>query len=249
MLDYSVADHIGLVRFDRPEKLNALSRELLTELAAIVANPGTDVRVLVLHGAGRSFSVGGDFDDMRGLTDAAGRRTYIAEVLAVFAAIEHAPQTTITAVHGNALGGGCELAIVSDICVADATAQFGLPEGRVGLVPGIAAVRAHRKMGGGWMRYLLLTGESIDASTAFAAGLVTTVTPQGEHVEEAMKLARAAAMIAPQARAAAKELLALGQTARYEDSVDLIPRLMDTADHAEGLAAFAERRNPNFTGR
>src|SRR3989442_1341249 len=130
MLTYEVRGPIAWLTLDRPEKLNAQPPAFWGELRETMARVAGDeaVRVAIFHGAGRCFSVGGDIEGFGGLGGTADRRAYVADAMAAFQAVENVPKPTIAAVHGYALGGGCELTMVCDIVVADETARFGTPE-------------------------------------------------------------------------------------------------------------------------
>src|ERR1700761_7197848 len=183
MLRYEVDGPIGWATLDRPDKLNAMTREFWTELQETLARAEADdaVRVVVFRGAGRCFSVGGDIAGFGDLRDSLDRRNYVREALGALRAVDAFPKPTIAAVHGHALGGGCELTMVCDIVVADETARFGTPEAQVGLVPGLGVVRGLAHLNLHWMKYMVFTGEALDANDARAAGLVNRVTEAGGH--------------------------------------------------------------------
>src|SRR6478735_5787220 len=144
MLTVEVRGAVAWVTLDRPEKLNAMPRSFYSELrdTADELTADRDVRVVVVHGAGKCFSVGGDIDDFGTIPPGvAARREYMREALNGFRAWDELPKPVIAAVHGHALGGGCELTMVCDIVVADETAKFGTPEAGVGLIPGPGMVR------------------------------------------------------------------------------------------------------------
>lgn len=246
-----VADGIAWASIDRPDKLNALGPGFWAELRGVLDAVAADdtARVLVLRGAGDCFSVGGDIDAFGLLEDVSERRAYVADALGALRAVEEMPKPVIAAVHGFAYGGGCELTMVCDIVVADATARFATPEAGVGLVPGLAVVRGHDHAGLHTLKYLALTGEAMDAEQARAAGLVTVVTEAGGHVAEAERLARLIVARPPLAMTVAKRIYSRHSDDGYAHAVDAIALLMGTADHAEGIAAFREQRPPRFEGR
>ena len=168
-------------------------------------------------------------------------------VFSVYRAIEEIPVATIAAVHGNAVGGGCELTLVCDLVVADETASFGLPETAVGLFPGIGVARGREQLSQHWLRYLALDRDSISADEALLAGLVNRVVPAGKHIDVAVELAHKITRRAPLAVRAAKQQLTRGAAA-YDAPRRVVSELMSTRDHAEGLAAFREGRNAKFEG-
>lgn len=251
MLTVEVRRPVAWIRLDRPAKRNAMPRGFWAELRGVLDDVRADpaVRVAVFHGAGDCFSAGGDIEGFGELAGEADRRAYVEDALTALRAVEELPKPTIAAVHGVAYGGGCELTLVCDLVVADETARFGTPEVAVGLLPGLAVVRGRAVAGAHQLKQLVLTGEPLDAHEARLAGLVNTVTPPGEHLAEAERLAGVLASRAPLALAMAKRVLGRGSDDGYGHAIDAVALLQGTADHAEGIAAFAERRPARFTGR
>lgn len=251
MLSYSVDGAVAWAVLDRPEKLNAMPRSFWGELRDVLDRAERDpaVRALVFRGEGRGFSVGGDIESFGELGGADDRRAYVREALGALRAVEAMPKPTIAAVHGHALGGGCELTMVCDIVVADETARFGTPEAGVGLVPGLGVVRGPAHLNLHWMKFMVLTGETIDAHEARLAGLVNRVVPPGEHVAEAARLAGLIATRAPLALAVGKDILGRHADEGYAHGIAAVSYLQGTADSAEGIAAFTERRPARFEGR
>lgn len=251
MISYSVEDAVALALLDRPDKLNAMPRAFWGELEETLARAEADpsVRALIFHGADRCFSVGGDIEGFEEIGDSSDRRRYVGEALGALRAVERFSKPTIAAVHGHALGGGCELTIVCDIVIADATARFGTPEAQVGLVPGLGIARGLAQVNLHWLKYMIFTGETLDAEEARLAGLVNVVTEPGEHLAEAERLARQIATRAPLALAVGKSLLNEAAIQDYAHAIDAIALLQGSADAAEGIAAFKERREPSFEGR
>jgi len=174
MLSYRTDGPIAYAMLDRPEKLNAMTRGFWDDLRGVLAQAEADaaVRVLIFHGAGRCFSVGGDIEGFGELEGAADKRAYLREAMGAMRAVEEFSKPTIAAVHGHAVGGGCELTIVCDIVVADETAKFGTPEATVGLIPGPGAARGAAHVNLHWMKYMVLTGLPLSAEEARLAGLV-----------------------------------------------------------------------------
>jgi enoyl-CoA hydratase/carnithine racemase len=249
MLAYEVRSPVAWLSLNRPEKLNAQLPSFWAELREAMARLAADesARVAIIHGTGECFSVGGDIEGFGELRSTAERRAYVADALAAFQAVESVPKPTIAAVHGYALGGGCELTIVCDIVVADETARFGTPETAVGLFPGLGVVRGPAQLNQHWLRYMILTGERLNAAEARLAGLVNTVVPEGQHLVEAERLAAKIAARSPLAAAAAKNILARGSFEGYAHAVDAVAMLQGSEDHAEGIRAFVEKRPPVFT--
>ncbi len=251
-LRLDVRNRIAVITLARPERLNAMNLAMWDELSRVcdvVAGRWPDeVRAAVFAAEGTAFCVGGDIDDFGTLTTESARTGYLRDVLDLYARIEALPVPTVAAVHGLALGGGCELTLVCDIVVADETAVFGLPETRIGLFPGVGVARGARQLNAHALKYLTFTGDRVDVARAAAMGLVDEVVAEGEALRRAEEVAGAIAAGAPRAIAAAKAIINAGSPRGYADSLDTIPQLMGTADHAEGLAAFAGRRSPEFSG-
>ncbi len=245
------ADGIAEVVLDRPDAMNALSTAMLvqltSQLAAVAADPS--VRVVVLSAAGeRAFCVGADLKERAAMSDAqimAQRPTFRA----AFAALLALPQPVIAAVHGYALGGGCELALSCDIIVADGTAVVGLPEATVGLVPGCGGTQLlARRVGPGRAADLIFSGRRVGADEAAAIGLADRLVPVGGARESSLELARQIAANSPVAVRAAKQALRNGAGLTLAAALDVEDSAWRTAagsaDRREGIAAFAEKRRP-----
>ena len=239
---------VAWLTLDRPEKLNAMPRSFWGELVAALRDIEADdaIRVVVFHGAGRCFSVGGDIEDFGEIGGVADRRAYMREALGAYKVVEALPKPTIAAVHGHALGGGAELTLVCDLVIADETARFGTPEAAVGLVPGLGVVRGLSQVNLHWMKYMVMTGLPLDAQEALTAGLVNKVVPAGEHVSAAEELADTIATRSPLALAVGKEILNRDSWDGYQYAVEAISLLQSADDFKEGIAAFTERRQPVF---
>jgi enoyl-CoA hydratase/carnithine racemase len=251
MLAYRKDGPIGWATLDRAEKLNAMTRGFWQELRDVLGQAESDpeVRVLVFHGAGRCFSVGGDIEGFGELTDAGDKRAYLREAMGAMHAVETFTKPTIAAVHGHCVGGGCELTMMCDIVVADETVRMGTPEATVGLVPGPGVARGAAHVNLHWMKLMVLAGELLGAEEARIAGLVNRITPPGEHVAAAEALARKIAQRAPLALAVGKQVLNQRYEQAYEHAIDAVAYLQGTEDFAEGIAAFREGREPRFEGR
>jgi enoyl-CoA hydratase/carnithine racemase len=251
MLRDEVRGQAAWLTIDRPAKLNAMTRSFFGELGEALARADTDpaVRCVVIEGAGPCFSVGGDIEGFGDLTGPADRRAYVQEAIRAFRSVEECSKPTIAAVHGHALGGGCELTLFCDLVVADTTARFGLPETAVGLLPGPAVVRARAHLTLHTLKHLIFTGAVLDAEAALRAGLVNEVVAEGLHGERAAEWAAAVAARSPLALATAKALLSAEGWERLPHAVDAVALLQGSEDVAEGIAAFTERRSPVFPGR
>jgi enoyl-CoA hydratase len=247
---------VAVVTVNRPEALNALNSQTNEALLATVRELSQDetVRAVVLTGGGdKSFVAGADIPEMSGLTAEQARR-FGALGQAVTSGIEAAPHPWVAAVNGFALGGGCELALACDIRLAAENAKFGQPEINLGITPGFGGTqRLPRSVGIGWAKYLVLSGRIIRADEALRIGLVQAVFPRDELMSQAMKLAEELAGKSPLAMryckaavsAAADADIATGQGVER----DLFALSFATEDQTEGMAAFLEKRAPEFSGR
>ncbi|WP_412520469.1 enoyl-CoA hydratase/isomerase family protein [Actinomadura madurae] len=243
--------HVAEIVLDRPEALNALSTAMARRLDGVCAEVAADpvVRAVVLAAAGeKAFCVGADLKERNAMTDdeiLAQRPVFRA----AFGGVLDLPQPVIAAVHGYALGGGCEFALSADLIVADETAVFGLPEVSVGLVPGGGGTQlALRRLGPGKAADLVFTGRRLGIDEALDYGLADRRVPAGTAREEALTLAAAIAQNSPTAVRAAKRAMRLGGGVGLDAGLDLEENAWRTvafsADRREGIAAFNEKRNP-----
>lgn len=246
-------EHVAEIVLDRPEALNALSTAMARRLAAVCAEVAADasVRAVVLAAAGeRAFCVGADLKERNAMTDAeimAQRPVFRA----AFGGVLNLPQPVIAAVHGFALGGGCEFALSADLIVADETAVFGLPEVSVGLVPGGGGTQlALRRLGPGKAADLVFTGRRLSIEEALDYGLADRKVPAGSAREEALTLASVIAQNSPVAVRAAKRALRQGSGLALEPALDIEENAWRTAalspDRREGIHAFTEKRKPTW---
>ena len=250
------ADGIAEITLNRPEAMNSISSAMAAELtracAELVAAP--EVRVVVFGAAGeRAFCAGADLKERAGMTDADIMRQRPV-IRAVFGALLALPQPAIAAVHGFALGGGCELALSCDLVVADDTATFGLPEVTVGLVPGGGGTQlALRRLGSGRAADLVLTGRKVGIEEAMRLGLVDRRVPAGQDGPAALELAGQIAANSPVAVRAAKRAIRHGWGVSLEAGLDIEDAAWRTAalsaDRREGVAAFVEKRKPAWPGQ
>lgn len=246
---------ISVLTFNRPEKLNALSRTMLDDLFAVLERVGADpaVRVLILTGAGdRAFVAGADIAEYQGRQDAAfiefqfaGRR--------VNDRLEALSKPTIAAVHGYALGGGFEIALCCDVIVATERARFGLPEGLLGLSPGGGGTqRLIRSVGRHVAADLLLTAGRLSGARAHELGLAAQLCTPEALRETALEKARVMLKVAPGAAAEMKRLIRIGADVALPTALSLeqevLFRLYGTTEGQEGIAAFIEKRPPRFAG-
>jgi enoyl-CoA hydratase len=248
------ADGVALVTIDRPDVLNALSFDLLDELAAILERLDDDpgCRAIVLTGSGtRAFAAGADIRELARQTPVS---LLVEDRFAAWDRIGAIRTPLIAAVRGFALGGGCELAMSCDIIIAAEDAVFGQPEINLGVMPGAGGTqRLTRAIGKARAMDLVLTGRTITAAEADRMGLVSRVVASDDTVDEALELARRIAAQAPVAVLAAKEAikqadeLPLSAGLRHERRAFFL--LFASDDQEEGMAAFVEKRPPQWKGR
>jgi enoyl-CoA hydratase len=249
---------VRTVTVNRPKVLNALDGPTLDELyeafGAIAAAPQTEVRCVILTGAGdKAFAAGADIAAMAGIgVDEA--RALAARGHRLSERMESLGVPIIAAVNGFALGGGLELALACDFIIAAANAKLGQPEVSVGVVPGFGGTqRLPRRIGVGRARQLLYTGELLGAAEARAAGLVNEVVEPAELLPRARAIAATIATRAPLAVAYAKRAVREGEDLPQSRGLaleqELFGALFGTADQKEGMRAFLEKRPPKWTGR
>jgi 2-(1,2-epoxy-1,2-dihydrophenyl)acetyl-CoA isomerase len=254
-LRLEIADAVATITLDRPDALNALTvglkGELLTAFERVAADPA--VRAVVLTGAGRAFCAGQDLRE-RLQPDAAPLADEIRlRYNPLIRAMRDLPKPIVAAVNGIAAGAGAALAFACDIRIAADTASFLLAFGRVGLVPDSGATwLLPRLVGGAKAAELALLGEPLSAADAERFGLVARVVPTDRVVDEAQALAARLAAGAPRAIALTKDALARSWPNDFDTQIELEADHQGvagaTADHAEGIAAFLEKRPPRFTG-
>jgi enoyl-CoA hydratase len=246
---------VAVLTVNRPKALNALDRATLHALGDAFEQVGNDdsARALVLTGEGRAFVAGADIEEMRGFTPTQAE-AFSRLGHRVFAALEELPIPTIAAVNGYALGGGCELACACDWIYASEKARFGQPEVNLGIIPGFGGTsRLARRVGLGWAKELVLTGEPIKADLAERVGLANRVFPPEELVDAAVRTGETIAAKGPLAVSQAKRVLQEGQDAdpRVAHTLEqnAFAFVFSTEDRAEGMGAFLEKRDPVFKRR
>jgi enoyl-CoA hydratase len=249
-------DAVALVTIDNPP-MNALSAALLDELEAEIdaLDADADVRAIVLRGGGeRAFVAGADIKEFPALRESASEGGSARGIQQFGHRMDGCDTPFVAAIHGYCLGGGLELAMCCDVRVCADDATLGQPEIQLGLIPGGGGTqRLPRLVGHGRAMFLNLTGDFIDAGTAYAWGLVERVVPTAELEEVALALAGRIASRSPHAVAVLRELarttrdLPLGEGLRRE--ADGFVRCLRSEDGAEGVAAFIEKRPPVFSGR
>ena len=248
-------DRVAIVTINRPEKRNALNIKMREEGAALLEELRDDasVGVVVFTGAGdKAFIAGADIAEFANRTAITQRDVMMARSL--FNAVDSFPKPVIAMINGYCLGGGCELALACDIRIASETASFGQPEINLGIIPGGGGTqRLTRLVGEGKAMELILSGEIIDARTAFAIGLVNHVVPADQLQAKTLEIANRIAEKGPIALQLAKEAVKLASRSNLDEGlrreVDLFALCFSTEDKDEGVSAFLEKRKAEFKGR
>ncbi len=246
-------DGVGLVRFNRPKALNALSPELMEELGdtllAFDADP--EVGAIVLTGSERAFAAGAD---IKAMAKASATDMLLNDLISKWETINHIKKPVIAAVSGYALGGGFELAMACDMITASESAQFGQPEINLGIIPGFGGTqRLTRAVGKALAMEMVLLDRRLSAEEARQFGLVNHVYPVETYLDETLKLAKKLACQAPVAVRLGKEAVNKAFELSLREGLDFERRafhlLFATEDQKEGMAAFIEKRRPNWQGK
>jgi len=256
VLRVELRDRIAVLTLDRPERLNAVGTDTVEQLKQTLEDVrgDDDVRALVLAGAGRAFSAGADLGEIESFTRPGQFRDFVGRLTEAYALLEDFPKPSVAAVHGFAFGGGLELALACDLRVAERGARLGLPEMKLGVLPGAGGTqRLPRLLPPAIAKQMVLTGEPIDAERAWQLGLVNELAEPGDALAAAEALAARLATGAPLALAAGKRLIDYGLGMDLEAAIayerETVAVLFCTEDRAEGLKAFRERRPGEFRGR
>lgn len=246
-------DRVGVITLNRPKALNALNTQVMNEVTSAAAELDSDhgIGAIIITGSDRAFAAGADIKEMADLTFA---EAFDTDFFAPWSKLSAVRTPTIAAVAGYALGGGCELAMMCDVLIAADTAKFGQPEIKLGVLPGMGgSQRLTRAIGKAKAMDLILTGRTMDAEEAERAGLVARVVPAADLLTEAKAVAGTISQMSRSAARMAKEAVnrafetTLNEGLLYERRI--FHSTFATADQTEGMAAFVEKRIPNFTHR
>lgn len=256
-----VDETVVIVTMTRERDMNTLSLEFLAELANVLEDAGADptVRALILTGRGRAFCCGAELSYFASARDVVGahpvaiRNNYLARILKLFTDLETFPKPVVAAINGYALGGGAELALACDFRIMSETARFGVPEVKIGAIPGAGGVqKLHRFVGRGRALELVMLGTHLTAEQADHYGLLYRRVPPDRLRDEAVALARRLAQLSPLALASAKATVNMAMdadvTSANSYALEAMAVLASTEDQREGMQAFFAKREPKFPG-
>jgi enoyl-CoA hydratase len=253
---FAIHEHLATITINRPDKLNALNDQVITELGDAAERVATDpaIQAAIITGAGaKAFVAGADISELAAC-DSERAAILSRKGSGVFRRLEQAGKPVVAAVNGFALGGGCELAMACHLRIASDTARFGQPEVKLGIIPGYGGtVRLARLIGRGRALELLTTGAMIDAAEAFRIGLVNRVVPAEQLLPESESLLRTILANGPLAVAGCLDMVDTQEGLPLDEALALESRrfgsLAETADFREGTAAFLAKRKAGFQGR
>jgi enoyl-CoA hydratase len=246
-------EHVGIARFNRPDKLNALNLATMMALVEALERYDADpnIRCMLIAGDDRAFAAGADINEM---ADASVVDMYLRNQFARWERIKRVQKPIVAGISGYCLGGGCELMMHCDIIVASETARFGQPEINIGVMPGAGGTqRLTRSIGKARAMDMVLTGRMISAEEALRIGLISRVVPPEHWYRESLSVCREMCGKAPLALRLAKEAVlkahetGLSEGLEYERKLFYL--LFATADQKEGMRAFQEKRSPVYTGK
>ena len=251
-LIFEKKDNIRIITLNRPERLNAMNFQIAVDLESVIAEIEEDeqARAVILTGAGRAFSAGGDIKDM---ADPNAKNPPLGRYI-FFNKVEDVSKPVIAAINGICIGGGLELALCCDFRITSDAAKFGQAEVKLGIMPGGGGTaRLPRLIGPGRAKEFLYFGDFIDAQEAYRIGLVNKVVPPEGLMDEAMKWARELAERPPLSLKMIKDCVNIGMQMDLLSAIDYEAKcakmLFTTEDSVEGTTAFVEKRKPNFKGR
>ena len=256
IIKFEREEGIGIVILNRPEQMNALDTHLIDQLSNLLEEIAKDdgIRVVILTGSEKFFCVGADVLEISKIDTAVKAHAFFSYIRSFFEKVEEFEKPVIAAISGFALGGGCELALACDLRIAAENAKIGLPEIKLGIIPGGGGTqRLTRIIGMTKTKELLYTGDFIDAQEALSVGLVNKVTPVKSLINESKKMASKIATKPPFAIRMAKHAVNEGINMDIKSAIAYEARcleiLFSTEDMKEGVHAFIERRKPDFNGK
>jgi enoyl-CoA hydratase len=255
-LEYRCEDGVALARLNRPDKLNAINPAMIADLRELTAAVRNDksVRVLVLTGAGRAFSAGADISRLVEIKDASQALEFFDNIQTTFNTLEDLDRPTIAALNGLAYGGGCELALACDLRIMAEGATIGVPEIKIGALPGAGGTQRLSKMlPPAIAKQMIYFGDPLSSAAALQHGIVNAVVPAERVLDEALQWARRLSELPPLALKCGKRLVHAGMNADLKTGIEAersaLAFLFGTEDRNEGMTAFLQKRPPKFTGR
>lgn len=256
MLEYSCRDHIVTVTLNRPNKLNAINLRMVHELREVAGAVRADftIRAVVFTGAGRAFSAGADIAELVKMDGPPEFFRFIENIQTTYNAIEDLAVPTIGALNGLAYGGGCELALACDLRIMAEDAAIGVPEIKIGELPGAGGTQRLSKMlSPAIAKQMIYFGDPLAAQDALRHGLVNMVVPKQKVLDTALEWARRLAELPPLALTCGKMLVHAGMNADLKTGMEAARAatgfLFGTEDRREGMGAFLEKRTALFRGR
>lgn len=252
---YEVKNGIATMTLNRPEARNAINNDMLNRMEALVAALRFDpaVRVVIITGSGKAFCAGADLKE-RATMSPDEVKTFLHTIGYLFQDIEQLDKPVIAVVNGAALGGGLELALTADLRLAANNAAMGFPETQLAIIPGAGGTqRLPRLVGKGRSKEMIFTGQPIEAQKALSIGLVNRVSPSDQLMEESLEMATIIAQAGPIAIQQAKNAIDKGLETDLNTGLAIESKAysvcIPTEDRLEGLAAFKEKRKPEYKGR
>jgi enoyl-CoA hydratase len=254
-VDLSVEDHVAVLTLSRPDRLNAINSNLVTDFGDAVnqIKENQDVKAVVIIGEGRAFCAGADISEFLKQSSVDAAYHFLKPLHKTLNDLESLSQPVIGAVNGSAFGGGCEITLACDLRLASEQAVFGQPEIKLGIFPGAGgSQRLPRLIGATRAKEMILFGEPIDAHEAYRIGLVNRVVPSDELLGTAklwaQKLAEAPTTAIQNAKRVINQGLEIPLQSGLEMELQAFSMLFDTYDYREGCHAFLEKRKPVFKG-
>jgi len=255
-LEYSFSEGIGQVRLNRPDKLNSIDAVMVRELGELIARVRADrqVGILVFTGNGRAFCAGADISNLQNAGTAPEFMRFIETIQTTFNALDDLDRPTIAAINGLAFGGGCELALACDFRLMAEEAKLGVPEIKIGILPGAGGTqRLSHMLPPAIAKQMIYLGEPLTSAQALQFGLVNQVVPTSQVVDLALEWARKLIKMPPIAVRCAKMLVHAGINCDLKSGVEAerqaLGFLYGTEDRVEGMSAFLEKRDATFKGR
>jgi enoyl-CoA hydratase/carnithine racemase len=254
--EYSLSDGIGLVKLNRPTKLNSIDAAMVREFGELITGVRADrnVKVLIFTGNGRAFCAGADISNLQNAGSPADFMTFIESIQTTFTALDDLDRPTIAALNGLAYGGGCELALACDFRIMAEEATMGVPEIKIGILPGAGGTqRLSHMLPPALAKQMIYFGDPISSQKALQFGLVNELAPAAKVLETAMDWARRLMKLPPLSIRCAKMLVHAGINSDLKTGIEAerqaLGFLYATEDRAEGMGAFLQKREAAFKGR